>query len=276
METETNQFTPELENLLKTIFPIEPTISSTSLDDTYYRSRIFTADTGNNPLLSAAAPILTLIPRLQRSEDFPNPQLLHEDLKHELHAFVCQANRECNSETVMIARYVLCATLDDIVKQTEWGKQGLWQHEKLLPLFHQQIDADDQFFNLIDRLSEMPKQNIHILELIYLCLSLGYLGKYQGEENSLQELNLAIDGLYQTIHRVKGDVHSGVLLAGKQFLADTEIKKFRSISHAWIISLVATLLLSLFLILNYMLTIPSDTSLQTLQLIQQQNQLQEL
>jgi type VI secretion system protein ImpK len=51
----------------------------------------------------------------------------------------------------------------------------------------------------LNKLSEDPSKNIDMLELLYLCLSLGFQGRYRVKPNGLNELEEIRENLYQTI-----------------------------------------------------------------------------
>ena len=85
--------------------------------------------------------------------------------------------RESGQEQVKIASYFLCSLIDETVLNTPWGNQSNWGHHSLLIQFHNEAWGGERFFQILDRLKQQPAQGLNLLELAYLCLSLGFEGK---------------------------------------------------------------------------------------------------
>ena len=59
---------------------------------------------------------------------------------------------------------------------------------------------------MLDRLSKNPAKHLPMLELMYLCLSLGFEGKYRVQARGMLELDGIRDALYRQIRQLRGDV----------------------------------------------------------------------
>src|SRR5690606_28779404 len=68
----------------------------------------------------------------------------------------------------------------------------------------------EKFFQLLERLSRNPVKHLHLLELMYLCLSLGFEGKYRVMPRGTLELEVIRDSLYRQIRQLRGDVPSEI------------------------------------------------------------------
>lgn len=182
-----------------------PTLSASQ--HAYYRSRIFTAQAGDNPLLVAASPILSLLGRLQYCKQLPIGLDLHTHLAHELNAFETQSERQgITQESIRLARFALCATLDEILMQVNWQNEELfWEHHSLLLRFEGESNGSEKFFLIIARLFENPKRHLHLLELFYVCLSCGFEGKYRNQADLKISLEQLLDKLYFTITEQRGE-----------------------------------------------------------------------
>ena len=77
------------------------------------------------------------------------------------------------------AHYALCACLDDVVLNTPWGSTGAWAARSLVSTFHQEVRSGERFFDLLTQLRQNPGTFLPVLELMYLCLSLGFQGRYR-------------------------------------------------------------------------------------------------
>ena len=59
-------------------------------------------------------------------------------------------------ETVIAARYVLCAALDEAVLSTPWGAQSEWSQHPLLVALHREAWGGEKFFDMLERISTDP------------------------------------------------------------------------------------------------------------------------
>lgn len=236
----------------------------------YYRSRIFTAQAGDNPLLVAASPILTLLGRLQNCKQFPNAIDLHNHLAHELSAFETQSERQgITQESIRLARFALCATLDEILTRASWQNEELfWEHHSLLVRFEGENDGSEKFFLIIERLFENPKRHLHLLELFYVCLSSGFEGKYRSNPELKNELEQLLDKLYLSISEQRDELNLILSPAPASLIATTSDKTsyFASILALMIASCVT---LGFALGLDYMLTVRTQPVISMLEMIAQ-------
>lgn len=168
----------------------------------YYRSQLYTAYIGINPLVTAAHPIFSIIERVKLSGQKTDPSQYFPNLEHEFKAFEARAySADYDEETIFISRYLLSATLDELLIEN----QSFKLFKQLMPPKKSATTPDQQFFEILDRIIDKPDHYLDLLELIYFCLSLGFQGKYRNEEHEkLQEITQL---LYDTItpHRNKNN-----------------------------------------------------------------------
>jgi type VI secretion system protein ImpK len=133
-----------------------------------------------NPIVQAAAPLLTLSARLSTSVQHANIATLRQQAVQEVRAFE-ERMRAAGvvPEDAVVARYVLCTFVDSAVLNTPWGSQGDWAGQSLLVIFHKEVSGGEKFFDILDRLRSNPSRYVDLMELVYLCLALGYEGKYR-------------------------------------------------------------------------------------------------
>lgn len=179
----------------------------------YYRSKTFVANAGTNRLIAAASALLSLATRLKETIGYSDIETLYQHLCHEISAFETLARKEgFRSETTLVARYILCTMLDECILQTPWGKFGEWDNHRLLFSFQKEAWGGERFFLILDRLSDDPAIHVDLLELIYLCLTLGYEGKYRLIENGNMQLEQIVEQLYRIIRYQRGDVKKELLI----------------------------------------------------------------
>lgn len=164
-------------------------------------------DLGGNPLVAAATPLLVELARLRRGEDRVELGVLHERLSAELKHFEhCALQEGSDSRQILAARYVLCTVLDEAISTSPWGEAGDWSRTSLLSAFHGETFGGEKVFLLLERLSTNPAQHLPTLELIYLCLALGFEGKYRILPRGGVELENVRNRLYRRIRHLRGEV----------------------------------------------------------------------
>lgn len=175
------------------------TLSPTS--NGFYRSRIYNSNISINPLIVACDPILTLIATLKTIEYPTDRNSFLENLAHEIRAFEHRAlHTNYPKNIITAARYALCCLLDETVALTsEWGKNNGWLHDNLLAMFHNENYGGEHFFTIIDNALKNIPQNLHLIELLYLCLSFGFAGKHRNTQSGESELASVTNNLYQAI-----------------------------------------------------------------------------
>jgi len=136
--------------------------------------------TGLNPLVQAAAPLLLLAGQLRGTLSAPDVRGVRQHALDEVRRFEERARTAgVANEVVVAARYALCASLDEAVLSTPWGAQSEWAQQTLLVALHREAWGGEKFFEMLDRISAEGARHIDLMELQYLCIALGFAGKYQ-------------------------------------------------------------------------------------------------
>ncbi len=161
---------------------------------------------GLNPLVDAAATLLALATQLRATVSHPDVPGLRDRLVREVKSFENAARSAGTpAATVLAARYGLCTVLDEFVQSTPWGSGGQWGSQSLLSTFHNETFGGEKFFQILDRMAQEPATNIDLLELYYICLMLGFEGKYRVVERGRSQLEQVQENLYRTIRMQRGD-----------------------------------------------------------------------
>ena len=154
------------------------------------------------PLLAAAAPLLLLLARLRNTARPPVPGNLRENAMRELRSFETRAKAvQISPEQMRPAHYALCASLDDVVLATPWGSQSEWAARSLVSSFHQEVRSGERFFDILGQMRQNPGRFLPVLELMYLCLSLGYMGRYRLSPRGPAEIDRLREDVYALIRR---------------------------------------------------------------------------
>jgi type VI secretion system protein ImpK len=142
---------------------------------------------GLNPLIEAANPILAAVPQIRHALRHPDPPGLKARLSEQIATFERGARlARIPEERIEAARYALCALLDDSAAATPWGCE--WAECGLLAELHGEKSGADGFFQMLDKLLAAPARQAEILEFFYVCLALGFEGRYRTGEGGRQAL----------------------------------------------------------------------------------------
>ncbi len=155
---------------------------------------------GLNPLEKSAGVLLNLLSQIRNTSSHPNPTGLHKQLAREIQQFEANAQRAgISSKTTFIARYALCTTIDEFVMSTPWGSGSIWSTQSLLSMFHKETRGGERFFQMLNKLNQDPSRHIDLLELLYICLALGFQGRFRVSRDGINELAEIRESLYYTI-----------------------------------------------------------------------------
>ncbi|KAB7764182.1 type VI secretion system protein TssL [Xanthomonas maliensis] len=158
-----------------------------------------------NPLVQAATPLLLLAVQLRHSAQLPEVTRLREQVMAQLRRFEQRAQHGgAPVEAVTAARYVLCALLDEAVLNAPWGERSGWAQKTLLVIFHGESYGGAKFFQILERLCADVPRHLDLLELMYLCMALGFAGRYQIEAGGQARLGELQDDLYRRIRAARG------------------------------------------------------------------------
>jgi type VI secretion system protein ImpK len=160
---------------------------------------------GLNPLLQAASPLLIMMGRLRTSLSNPDIAGLRRQALEQVREFEERARTGgVANETVLAARYALCAALDEAVLSTPWGGQSEWGGQTLLVTLHRETWGGEKFFDMLERISSDPARHIELMELQYMCLALGFAGKYAVSDRGHARLAEIQSDLYRRIRTHRG------------------------------------------------------------------------
>ena len=164
-----------------------------------------------NPLVAAATPLLWLAGRLNESAPPDNIAEFRDRTVDEIKRFETAAMaKDVPSRIVRIARYALCAVIDDIILNTQWGGQSGWANGSLVGTLYNETWGGERFYDLLSQLQHNPEDDINALELMAICMAIGFVGKYRVIDAGQGQLTRLRHDLYRTIRRVRGPYDRGL------------------------------------------------------------------
>lgn len=225
-------------------------------------SRIITHNpkAGLNPLADAAGYLFSVIGKLKQIKSYRQLSKLQKEIAQEINTFQeTIKSHGYNSEYIIVCRYVICATFDDVIANTSWGGQGQWDNYSLLASFNQDTLHHDKFFNILERAVKEPSLYIDLMEFIYICLSMGYKGQYRSTEHSQYQLEQITNNLYKHIRAYRGSFSKMLSPTPLRLTRQTATKTpGNNSSPLFIFFVTACIIMIIFISLGYLMDVISN------------------
>ena len=135
----------------------------------------------HNPLLQCCEVLFSLVAPLK------NPQkaaTLDDSFRERILAeFAVMEKKTFDLQIGMVeqkdARYAMAAFIDEMVLSSTWPGRLEWMAKPLQLDFFGEHTAGEGFFTRLTNLRQGGEENLHLLELYYYCLQLGFEGAYK-------------------------------------------------------------------------------------------------
>lgn len=214
---------------------------------------------GLNPLVAAAAVLLGLASRVRGTPTQKDIEGLRDRVVRELKTFEANASATgLPRELVRTAHYALSATIDDLVLSTPWGGQSSWAKRSMVSTFHNEVVGGERFYEILNQLHKNPGRNADVLELMYICLALGFEGRLRVTGRGTSEHSRVREGVYRTLRERRGDFERDLSPHWRGLAAIH--RPLTSYIPTWVIAVVTAAILTLmFMGFTYALSDASDT-----------------
>ena len=212
----------------------------------------------DNLLIDEAGALFSLVSPMRNTRQYADVPGLKSQCVQMINQYEQQLRHKgIGSDIIDNARYCMCSFIDETVLNTHWGGNSDWATESLLSTFHNETFGGEYFFTLLEQAITAPKQHILLLELQYLCLSLGFVGKMRIEERGFAKLELYRERAYKAIRTQRGEPARELspgwrskVVAANQLKAEFPL---------WVIcSVIGAALLGSYMYLNYQINSYSD------------------
>jgi type VI secretion system protein ImpK len=215
---------------------------------------------GLNPLVAAATPILALAARVRTMPQCSDIEGLRERVVGEIRMFERRVGGSgLPPETLRGAHYAVCATIDDCINNTPWGSGSAWARQSMTGVFHNDVAGGERFFELLRHFHQNPGRYGDVLELMYLCLSLGMEGQFRLTPRGSSELMQIRDGLHRMLRERRGEAERELSPHWKG--VDARHRPLSSYIPGWVVGLTAAAILSVAYVgFSYALNTSSDAA----------------
>jgi type VI secretion system protein ImpK len=157
---------------------------------------------GEDALTAAAVPLLQLMARLNNTANPPDSGDLREWTVRQIRIFEQDmGDKGLEPEQLRAAHYALCVSLDDVVLSTPWGSRGTWRAQPLVVTFHREAGSEERFFEVLRQMCNNPRKSLPVIKLMYLCLSLGFMGRYRASAGGGADIKRIREEIYAIILR---------------------------------------------------------------------------
>jgi type VI secretion system protein ImpK len=135
---------------------------------------------GSRELSGLCTDLFLIIIRMREAEDLGDPASLRKLINYYVDLF--QKNCETlklSAESITAAKYALVALMDETVLSVPGACRDYWVSRPMqLDYFGDNL-AGQEFYKKLEGLLVQPESKKDVLEVYYLCLALGFEGKYK-------------------------------------------------------------------------------------------------
>jgi type VI secretion system protein ImpK len=203
-----------------------------------------------NPIMRAAGPLLLLLGRLRVALLKAPFASLMEQVADAIKFFETEIRSAgIPEQQANTAKYILCATADDIVQNIPTEDRHVWTQYSMLSRFFGERIGGVRFFEELEKALKDPLVNYPLLELQHTCLALGFQGVHRSASNGPSSLQQIQRNLYETLRRIRPKVAhdlsprwQGQRLAGRASRLRVPVWAVAAIAGALLLALYVTLL----------------------------------
>lgn len=157
-----------------------------------------------NPFLRAGGPLLLLLGRLRVQLSRASFANLMEQVAATIEDFERDTRTAgISAEQTRVAKYIVCATADDIVQNIPTDDRHIWTQYSMLSRFFGERIGGVKFFEELERAKVDPTGNYYLLELMHACLALGFRGIHGTSAGGAATLQTIQRNLYELLRRTR-------------------------------------------------------------------------
>lgn len=156
-----------------------------------------------NKFVDCASPLIGMVLRARtQSAAHKEIKRLHKQCVNEIKAIELELIEDKYEYPVIVAyRYVLCTFIDEAIMSTSWGSQSEWSSKSLLVHFHNEAWGGEKTFLIIERLEKEVERYYDLLEFIFLCLCLGFEGRFKVLNHPQEGSERVVANLYEKLRQ---------------------------------------------------------------------------
>lgn len=177
-----------------------------------------------------------LILQLRATNEYGDAAVLRKKVMELLDDFERQGlTAGIEQAKVQASKFAIVSFIDETILGSEWDNKVEWLAEPLQLKLFNVFNAGEEFFIRLEQLKQRQRENADVLEVYFLCLSLGYRGKYQLE--APEQVRMIIDDLHQDLNQYLGKAPELISPNGRPHDEIVNVVKERI--PAWVIVVTA-------------------------------------
>ncbi|TFH02781.1 MAG: DotU family type IV/VI secretion system protein [Calditrichales bacterium] len=156
--------------------------------------------------------ILKMVLKFRVGNDFGDGTVFRKTMKDMISQMEINAQRNGISvQTTENAKFALIALTDEFIITSDWNGREDWIANPLQMELYARFDAGEEFFNKLTLFQQEPKKYMAELGIFYICLGLGFKGKYALD--SSEKLDAVIVQSFEKLNSAR-DIAVPVLAPG--------------------------------------------------------------
>ena len=209
-----------------------------------------------------------LVLQLRATRTLDDAQQLRQRIKGLLEQAERRARQVGFSENeVHQASFAIVAFVDETVYSSDWPEKEQWQKKPLQLERFDRYDAGEEFFAHLEELRAHPDQQAQVLEVYYLCLALGFEGRYQLQGKN--QLRMLIENTNEQLRRTATHDGRDGTLAPHGRPDDQTTAEMQYKVPAWAVAVIGLLLAGvLYLSMSFYVSREADEAVQTIERVQ--------
>ena len=148
-----------------------------------------------------------LILQLRSTSDYGEEPTLRQRITDLLNRIERRAkDAGLDFEDIHNSIFALIAFLDETIIASNWSLRDAWLAKPLQMEFFNRFDAGEEFFVRLEQFRQRPHTFGDVLEIYYMCLALGFKGKFLIQEKAL--LRQIVEGTYTDLRQTRKSIES--------------------------------------------------------------------
>ena len=152
--------------------------------------------------------LLAFALQLKKSTDPGDAEAMRLKIDEQFRALETKARQaDIPQEDVQQAKYAIAAFIDEMILTSSWPLKESWADKPLQLAYFNDFSAGEELYNKIEVLRGAKKSSV--LEVYYLCLALGFRGKYV-DLQGMEKKKVLMDTM---LREIRGTAPAGAALS---------------------------------------------------------------
>ena len=209
-----------------------------------------------NPVISSSLHLILLSKKISESNDCTEKEI--EEFKKDFINEILSISAKLSTlsiydeQDITRFRYCLCVFIDEMVMKNQSFMSSTYSLNSLSIRFFKEPSGGNKFFGIMDKWLENPAKNKDMLEFIYVCLILGYQGKFSVDDDGEKKLHLLMENIASAVAPTLNiDEMKAFELAYTDNSKENFLSKYGYILKKLIFIIIPVFIIIFFYIFNY-------------------------